>query len=65
MRQFSHKGLPIKADAVIAVVQRTATTVEIRYSDGTNSVVLQDATVTGVKAAIDRAKANADSASDV
>lgn len=62
MRQFAHRGLPIKADNVAAVVQRNATCVEIRYSDGTKPIILTGTSSSAVLKKIDDAKADADSA---
>lgn len=58
---FNHHGVYVPADAVSAVVQIDKNKVQIRYSDGKASVTLTDTTSSAVLAAIDAAKANADS----
>lgn len=59
---FHHHGSNYKADGVGAVVQRDEITVEVRYNDGSSPLVLHNTTSSEVLAAIERAKADADSA---
>lgn len=59
---FQIKGSNYKADGVVAVVQRDEITVEVRYGDGSSPLILRNTTSSQVLAAIDAAKARADSA---
>ena len=58
---FNVRGSSYKADGVAAVVQKDETTVEVRYSDGSNPLLIHNTTSSAVLAAIDEAKSDADS----
>lgn len=60
--RFFMRGRYYKASAVGAVVQKDETTVEVRYLDKTPPLQIHNATVERVIFAIDKAKADADSA---
>lgn len=59
---FQHKGSNYKADGVTAVVQKDEITVEVRYGDGSSPLLLRNTSTSQVLAAIEQAKADADSA---
>lgn len=60
--RFYMRGRYYQAERVSAIVQKDESTVEVRYLDHTASVLIHEATVERVAFAIDKAKADADSA---
>lgn len=53
---FFVNGAKYKATGIIAVVQKSQDTVEVRYGDGSNPLVIRNTTAMSVIAAVDKAK---------